>query len=336
MAHIGARRREESMRAILVDRLMEPTDLRVHEIDDPRPGAGEVVIEVKAAGCNFSDLLMLKGEYQTRPDLPFVPGGEVAGIVRQVGAKVDGLAVGDRVLSRCALGGFAERVSAPASTTYRMPDELAFEAGAAMPTVYPTSYAALLWRAPLLRGESLLVHAAAGGVGLAAVQIGKALGATVIATAGGREKLEVARASGADVLIDYRVEDFVPRVLEVTDGRGADVIYDSVGGDTTDRSLKCINWNGRLLVIGFASGTIPSLKLNRVLLKNISVVGLHWSAYPDREPERIDECFEGLFEMAREGVIAPLVSDRYSLERSGEALVALGSRKTVGKVVIVP
>jgi NADPH2:quinone reductase len=205
-----------------------------------------------------------------------------------------------------------------------------------MPTVYPTSYAALLWRAPLLSGETLLVHAAAGGVGLAAVQIGKALGATVIATAGGSDKLEVARAAGADVLIDYREEDFVPRVLEVTDGHGADVIYDSVGGDTTDRSLKCINWNGRLLVIGFASGTIPSLRLNRVLLKNISLVGLHWSAYPDREPERIRDCFDGLFEMARVGAIAPLVSARYSLERSGEALIALGARKTVGKVVLVP
>lgn len=324
------------MRAVLVDHLMEPADLCVCEVEDPRPGADEVLIEVKAAGCNFSDLLMLKGEYQTRPELPFVPGGEVAGIVRELGSNVNGLAIGDRVLSRCALGGFAEQVAAPASTTYRMPDELDFEAGAAMPTVYPTSYAALLWRAPLLAGETLLVHAAAGGVGLAAVQIGKALGATVIATAGGRKKLEIARASGADVLIDYRVEDFVPRVLEVTDGRGADVIYDSVGGDTTDRSLKCINWNGRLLVIGFASGTIPSLRLNRVLLKNISVVGLHWSAYPDREPERMAECFDGLFGMARAGAIAPLVSNRYSLERSGEALIALGSRKTVGKVVLVP
>ena len=324
------------MRAVLVDRLMEPADLCVREVENPRPGADEVLIEVKAAGCNFSDLLMLKGEYQTRPDLPFVPGGEVAGIVSELGPNVSGLAVGDRVLSRCALGGFAEHVAAPTSTTYRMPDELDFEAGAAMPTVYPTSYAALLWRAPLLAGETLLVHAAAGGVGLAAVQIGKALGATVIATAGGREKLEIARASGADFLIDYRVEDFVSRVLEVTDGRGADVIYDSVGGDTTDRSLKCINWNGRLLVIGFASGTIPSLRLNRVLLKNISVVGLHWSAYPDREPERMAECFDGLFAMARAGAIAPLVSNRYSLERSGEALIALGSRKTVGKVVLVP
>ena len=324
------------MKAVQVERLMEPADLCVTEVAAPRPASDEVLIEVAAAGCNFSDILMLQGEYQVKPALPFIPGGEVAGIVREVGSKVVDLRVGDRVLSRCALGGFAEYVAAPAATTYRMPDELDFDAGAAMPTVYPTSYAALLWRAPLKAGETLLVHAAAGGVGLAAVQIGKALGARVIATAGGSDKLAIARAAGADVLIDYRVEDFVARVLEATEGRGADVIYDSVGGETTDRSLKCINWNGRLLVIGFASGTIPAVSLNRVLLKNISVVGLHWSAYPEREPERIDECFEGLFEMARTGAIQPLISQRFPLERAGDALIALGGRKTTGKVVLVP
>ena len=280
---------------------------------------------------------MLKGEYQVKPALPFIPGSEVAGVITEVGAAVSGeWSVGDRVLARCGLGGYAEEVVVPASATYLLPDALSFEAGAALPTVYPTSYAALVWRAPLARGETLLVHAAAGGVGLSAVQIGKALGARVIATAGGEEKLEIARRAGADVLIDYRSEDFVPRVMEETDGRGADVIYDSVGGEVTDRSLKCIAWNGRLLVIGFASGDIPEIKLNRVLLKNISVVGLHWSAYPDREPERIDECFEGLFAMASSGAIVPLVSARYPLEQAGVALEALATRKTVGKIVLVP
>jgi NADPH2:quinone reductase len=257
-------------------------------------------------------------------------------VVLEVGPDVDALSVGDRVLSRCAIGGYAEEVAADAVTTYRLPAQMSFEAGAALPTVYPTSYAALVWRAVLQPGETLLVHAAAGGVGLAAVQIGKALGARVLATAGGREKLEIALQAGADVAIDYRSEDFVARVLEETDGRGADVIYDSVGGDTTDRSLRCIAWNGRLLVIGFASGAIPKVALNRVLLKNISLVGLHWSAYPEREPERIGECFEGLFAMAEQGGIRPLVSGRYPLERAGEALRALGSRATVGKVVLVP
>ncbi|MAG32698.1 MAG: hypothetical protein CL908_17600 [Deltaproteobacteria bacterium] len=324
------------MRAIVVDRKMKLDALRVSEIEPPGIGRGEVRIEVRAAGCNFSDILMLRGEYQVNPPLPFIPGSEVAGVVTEVGAAVEHLGVGDRVLSRCVLGGFAEQVVVPATTTYRIPDVMSFEAGSALPTVYPTSYAALFWRAPVNRGETLLVHAAAGGVGLSAVQIGKAIGAHVIATAGGADKLEIARRAGADVLIDYRKDDFVPIVMEQTHGRGADVIYDSVGGDTTERSLKCIAWNGRLLVIGFASGTIPDVKLNRVLLKNISLVGLHWSAYPEREPERIDECFAGLFEMAARGEIEPLISARHPLEQAGRALEALASRKTVGKVVLLP
>lgn len=324
------------MRAIVVDRFMPPEDLRVTTRDAPRPGAGELAIAVRAAGCNFSDLLMLKGEYQVKPPFPFVPGSEVAGVVVEVGAGVAGFAVGDRVLARCGTGGFAEQAVAPAKATIRLPDAMSFETGAALSTVYPTSYAALVWRAALVRGETLLVHAAAGGVGLAAVQIGRALGARVIATAGGAAKCEIARQAGAELAIDARATDFVAQVLEATEGRGADVIYDSVGGDTTDRSLKCIAWNGRLLVIGFASGEIPAVKLNRVMLKNVSLVGLHWSAYPEREPARVAECFEGLFALAARGGIEPLVSARHPLERAGEALVALGARDTVGKVVLVP
>ena len=324
------------MRAVVVDRFMEPEELAVVETAPPTLGPGDLRIAVRAAGCNFSDILMLKGEYQVKPPFPFIPGGEVGGVVDEVGTDVDGFAVGDRVMARCALGGYAEEVVAGAASVYRLPENLSFEAGAALPTVYPTSYAALVWRAPVVAGETVLVHAAAGGVGLSAVQIAKALGARVIATAGGPDKLAIAEQAGADVLIDYRQEDFVPRVLEETDGRGADVIYDSVGGDTTDRSLKCINWNGRLLVIGFASGDIPHVKMNRVLLKNISLVGLHWSAYPDREPERIDECIEGLFAMAAEGKIDPLISAVYPLDEAGEALRALASRKTTGKIVLAP
>lgn len=325
------------MKAAVAGRLMEPSSLELVECDAPNLAADGIRIDVRAAGCNFSDILMLAGDYQVKPALPFIPGSEVAGIILEVGAAVSPKwSVGSRVLARCGVGGFAEEVVAPASAVYPLPDALSFEAGAALPTVYPTSYAALVWRAPLGRGETLLVHAAAGGVGLSAVQIGKSLGARVLAAAGGEQKLEVAHQAGADVLIDYRKEDFVARVMEETDGRGADVIYDSVGGETTDRSLKCIAWNGRLLVIGFASGTIPEIKLNRVLLKNISVVGLHWSAYPEREPERIDECFEGLFEMADRGAIEPLVSACYPLEEAGAALEALATRKTVGKIVLIP
>lgn len=324
------------MRAVVVDRFMEPEALRVSDVPRPRPGPGELGLAVRAAGCNFSDLLMLKGEYQVKPPFPFVPGSEVAGVVVELGDGVGGFEVGDRVLARCGTGGFAEEVVVPAAAAVKLPASMRFEAGAALPTVYPTSYAALVWRAGLAPGETVLVHAAAGGVGLAAVQIARALGARVLATAGGREKCEIARRAGAELVVDYREGDFVERVLEATGGRGADVIYDSVGGDTTDRSLKCIAWNGRLLVIGFASGEIPSVKLNRVLLKNISIVGLHWSAYPEREPARIAECFAGLFALAARGGIEPLVSARYPLERAGEALVALGARETVGKVVLVP
>ena len=324
------------MNAVVVDRLMKPDELEVRDCPPPALTEEGVRISVRAAGCNFSDILMLKGEYQVKPPMPFVPGGEVAGVVTEVGASVSRFSLGDRVLSRCGLGGFAEEVIAPAATTYRLPDAMSFEAGAGLSTVYPTSYAALIWRTQIRPGEVLLVHAAAGGVGLSAVQIGKALGARVIATAGGPEKLEIAKRAGADVLVDYQREDFVPIVMEETEGRGADVIYDSVGGDVTDRSLKCIAWNGRLLVIGFASGEIPEVKLNRVLLKNIAVIGLHWSAYPEREPGRVDECFEGLFSMAAQGEIEPLISARYPLERAGEALQALSSRKTVGKIVLIP
>jgi NADPH:quinone reductase len=324
------------MRAVVVDRWMEPSELVVREAPEPSAGAGQLLVDVRAAGCNFFDILLVQGRYQVKPPLPFVPGAEIAGVVREVGPGADAFSPGDRVLASIPIGGFAERAAVPASLAHRMPDAMSFEEGAAFPIVYPTSYAALHYRAGLRAGETLLVHAAAGGVGLAAVQIGKAMGARVIATAGGHAKLHVAHEAGADVLIDYSEEDFVERVLEFTGGRGADVIYESVGGDVFDRSLKCIAWNGRLLVIGFAGGTIPSVKANRILLKNIAVVGLHWGAYARHEPERVPETFAALFELYREKKIRPVIFDTYPLDRVGEALGALGSRKTYGKVVIAP
>jgi NADPH2:quinone reductase len=324
------------MRAVVVDRLKEPSELEVSERPDPVAGAGQLLIDVKAAGVNFFDILQVRGQYQVKPPLPFVPGAEVAGVVRALGEGVSGFAEGERVLASCGLGGFAELAAVSARGTRKLPDAMTFEEGAALPIIYPTSYAGLVFRAALARGETLLVHAAAGGVGTAAVQIGKALGARVIATAGSADKLEVARRCGAEVLIDYRQEDFVERVKQATDGRGADVIYDSVGGDVFDRSLKCIAWNGRLLVIGFAGGEIPSVKANRILLKNISVVGLHWGAYMQHEPGRIDETFDALFAMHARGEIAPVIYDRYPLDKAAQALVDLGSRKTYGKVIITP
>jgi len=324
------------MRAIVVDRWTEPKELQVREAPEPKPAAGHLGVEVKAAGCNFFDILMVQGRYQVRPPFPFVPGAELAGVVREVGPGAAGFAVGDRVLGSVPLGAFAERAVVPAKAAWKMPAAMSFEQGAALPIVYPTSYAALVLRAHLRPGENLLVHAAAGGVGLAAVQIGKALGARVLATAGGPEKLEVARKAGSDVVIDYRDPKWVEGVKEATGGRGADVIYDSVGGEVTDQSLKCIAWNGRLLVIGFASGPIPAIKANRILLKNISVVGLHWGAYALHEPQRIPETFDALFRLFSEGQIDPVIYGRYTLEQLPVALEALGSRQTHGKVIVTP
>ena len=315
---------------------MEPAELRVSEIPEPEAGPGTLQVEVRAAGCNFFDILIVQGKYQVKPAFPFTPGGEIAGVVTEVGEGVEGFAVGDRVLAGTQIGGFAETAVIPARDAHLLPDGMSFEEGAAIPIIYPTSYAALIFRANLQAGETLLVHAAAGGVGSAALQIGKALGARVIATVGGAEKAEIARDLGADEVIDYRVDDFVARVNEITDGSGADVIYDPVGGDVFDRSLKCIAWNGRLLVVGFASGRIPELKANRILLKNIAVTGIHWGAYLDNEPERVPETFEGLFALYREGRIKPLIFNTYALEDLPSALGELASRKTHGKLIITP
>jgi NADPH2:quinone reductase len=327
---------EEWMRAIVVDRWMEPSQLSVQDIGEPELKPGFLEIEVRAAGCNFFDILMCQGKYQVKPPFPFVPGAEVAGVVIGVGDGVEGFAEGDRVFGSPGLGGFAERTLLPAFGSYALPDEMSFEEGAAFPIIYPTSYAGLVFRADLQPGEDLLVHAAAGGVGIAAVQIGKALGARVIATAGSAEKLEVARDNGADDTIDYREEDFVERVMALTSGKGADVIYDSVGGEIFDKSLKCIAWNGRLVVIGFASGTIPSVKANRILLKNISITGLHWGAHAGKEPEKIPQTMNALFDLYAEGKIRPVIYKSYSLEELPEALAALGGRRTYGKVIVSP
>jgi NADPH2:quinone reductase len=324
------------MRAVVVDRWMQPSELRVTEVAEPRLLPGTLALAVRAAGCNFFDILMVQGRYQLKPPFPFVPGAEVAGVVEAVGEGAAGFRPGDRVLASCGLGGFAERAVVPARAAHAMPPGMSFAEGASLPIVYPTAYAGLVHRGRLKAGETLLVHAAAGGVGLAAVQIGKALGARVIATAGGPDKLEVARRAGADVLIDYGSEDFVARVKEATGGRGADVIYDSVGGDVFEGSLKCIAWNGRLVVIGFAGGTIPSVAANRILLKNIEVTGLHWGAYAQHQPEAVPEVFRALFGLYEEGRIRPVVFRSYPLEDVAQALADLGSRKTFGKVVLAP
>jgi NADPH2:quinone reductase len=324
------------MRAMMATEWCEPSDLRMVDRPDPEPGHGQVAIDVRAIGCNFFDILMVQGRYQVRPPLPFAPGGEVAGVVRAVGPEVDLVRPGDRVFALLGWGGYATVALAPATGVVRMPEEMPFEHGAAFGIVYQTSYFALVYRAALQAGETLLVHAAAGGVGLAAVQIGKALGARVLATAGSPEKLELARRHGAAEAFDYSTPEWVERVKAATGGRGADVIYDPVGGDVFDLSTKCIAWCGRILVIGFASGRIPSIQLNRVLLKNISIVGLHWGAYRQHEPEKIPQATSALFDLYRRGAVTPVISSTYPLDRAADALEEIASRRSVGKVLLVP
>jgi NADPH2:quinone reductase len=321
---------------MIVRELGGPAALEREDSDDAPAGPGRVAIDVEAIGCNFFDTLITRGKYQVKPDLPFAPGAEVAGRVSEVGVGIEGFSVGDHVTALLPYGGFASRVIVPPERVFPMPEGMSFQDAAALGLVYQTSYVALIPRARLEAGETLLVHAAAGGVGLAAVQIGVALGARVIGTAGSEAKLELVKQSGAEAVINYREQDFVGRVLDLTDGRGADVIYDPVGGDTFDRSMKCVAFDGRILVIGFASGRIPSVEMNRVLLKNISLVGLHWGLYFDKDPAVIRSAQRAIFDLHARGKISPVISSTYPLSEARAALDALGTGKTTGKVVLIP
>jgi NADPH2:quinone reductase len=324
------------MKAMVATRWGEPSELEHLEVPDPTPGPDQVLIETRAIGCNFPDILMIQGKYQVKPPHPFSPGHEIAGVVRAVGSGVTRVRPGQRVLASLEWGGYAERAVAAAARVHPIPDAMPFDHAAAFYVVYQTSYAALVRRAALQPGEWLLVHGAAGGVGLSAVQIGKALGARIIATAGTKEKLEIARQSGADVLIDYVTEDWVERVKAVTGGEGADVIYDPVGGDVFDNSTKCIAFEGRILTIGFAGGRIPTLAINRVLLKNFSVVGVHWGYYQRRGSPLVQEWQDALMKLYGEGRIRPVIYRTYPLREAAQALAALSSRESYGKVVLVP
>ncbi|MBI1818164.1 MAG: NADPH:quinone oxidoreductase family protein [Deltaproteobacteria bacterium] len=324
------------MRAMIVNDWCEPRDMQLVELPDPEPGPGQVCIDVRASACNFFDILMAQGKYQVRPPLPFSPGGEVAGVVRAVGAGVDNVKPGDRVFAMLGWGGYASVALAPAVAVVRMPDAMTFEHGAAFGVVYQTSYFGLVYRANLQPGETLLVHAGAGGVGLAAVQIGRALGARVLATASSPAKLAVAKAHGAEEAYDYSTPEWVERVKAATGSRGADVIYDPVGGDVFDLSTKCIAFGGRLLVIGFASGRIPSIQANRILLKNISIVGLHWGAYRQHDPARIPQAMDALFELYARGAVTPVISSSRPLAEAAAALDEIASRRSTGKVLLIP
>ncbi|WP_405739990.1 NADPH:quinone oxidoreductase family protein [Streptomyces sp. NBC_00028] len=302
--------------------------MRLADIETPTPGDGQVLLKVRAANINFPDVLMCRGHYQVRPPLPFTPGVEICGETED----------GRRVLANPALpyGGFAEYAVVDAAALLPAPDSLDDAEAAALHIGYQTGWFGLHRRAHLEAGETLLVHAAAGGVGSAAVQLGKAAGAKVIGVVGGADKAAVARELGCDVVIDRRAEDVVAAVKEATGGRGADVIYDPVGGDAYTQSTKVVAFEGRIVVVGFASGTIPSPGLNHALVKNYSIQGLHWGLYNTKNPKLVRHCHEQLTELAARGAIKPLVSERVSLAEAAAAVQRVGDGVTTGRVAVVP
>ena len=318
------------MRAWQVRELGEPRDvLTLAEVPDPEPGPGQVLVRVLGAAANFPDVLMCRGGYQVRPPLPFTPGVELCGEVVTAGPGVTGFAPGDRVIGGPAMptGAFAELALMNADSILPAPDGLDDAEAAAFFITYQTGWFGLHRRAQLAAGETLLVQAAAGGVGSGAVQLGKAAGARVIGVVGGERKAEVARALGADVVIDRHSQDFVEVVKEVTGGRGANVVYDSVGGEAYTRSTKCIAFEGRILVVGFASGQIPTAALNHALIKNYSIVGLHWGLYQTKNAQLIGSATRQLTKLVAEGAIRPLVGERVGLEEVPGVAAAAGRRR---------
>lgn len=324
------------MKAIVCKEFGPPETLVLEEVPDPKPGAGELVIEARASTVTFPDALMLENKYQFKPSLPFIPGGEVAGVVLEVGAGVTSFKVGERVLgSTMLVGGFAEKVLVRASATRKLSENLGFAESTGILYAYGTGYYGLKYRGGLRPGETLLVLGAAGNVGLAAVELGKIMGARVIAAASSAEKLAVCADRGAVETIDYSKEDLKKRAKELTEGRGVDVIYDCIGGDYAEAALRAIAWNGRFLVIGFTAG-IPLLPLNLTLLKSCQVIGVFYGAMVAREPALRDEIVRSLDALAEEGRLNPYVSGRYPLDQAPMALRALLDRKVTGKVVVEP
>jgi NADPH2:quinone reductase len=323
------------MKAIRCHEWGKPDVLRLDEAERPPLQPHQVRVRVRAAGVNFADSLMVGGSYQVKPPFPFTPGLEAAGEVIEAGIAVDGLRLGQRVLAVLRNGGgYAEEIVLDAAAVVPIPDRLDFTTAAAFPVAYGTSHFALTHRGHLQKGETLLVLGAAGGVGLTAVEIGKAMGARVIAAAGGADKLEVARSRGADELIDYRTESIRDRVRELTGGKGADVVYDPVGGDAFDQALRAVNWEARMLVIGFAAGRIQAVPANLILVKNISVIGVVWGAQAERDPAWISRNLAELLRWWEAGTLKPLVAKTFPLAQAGEALEALLTRRYAGKIVL--
>lgn len=322
------------MKAVLCKAYGPPSSLVVEEVPDLSPGPGQVLVQVHAAGVNFPDTLIIQGKYQFKPDLPFSPGAEVAGVVKSVGEGVKNVRAGDRVIAATTWGGYAQQVLAQAERVIPMPEGMPFETAAAFLIAYGTSHHALKDRGELKPGETVLVLGAAGGVGLAAVEIAKAMGARVIAAASSDDKLAVCREHGADATINYATENLRERIKSLTDGRGVDVVYDPVGGDLSEPALRSIAWRGRFLVVGFAAGTIPSLPLNLTLLKGCSIVGVFWGAFVRSEPERNAADLRELVGWLQQGKLRPRISGVYPLERCAEALLQVMDRKATGKFVL--
>jgi len=322
------------MKAVLCRQFGPPESLVYEDLPSPAAGAGEVVVSVRAASLNFPDVLIIQNKYQFKPPLPFSPGSEMSGVVKEVGEGVRGFKPGDRVIAFTTYGAFAEEVKVEAARLVPIPEGMDFESAAAFLLTYGTSDHALRDRGELKAGETLLVLGAAGGVGLAAIEIGKALGAQVIACASSPEKLDVCRQHGADHAINYATEDMRERIRDLTTGRGVDVVYDAVGGPYAEPALRSLAWRGRLLVVGFAAGEIPKVPLNLPLLKGASIVGVFWGDFARREPQQLAGSIAQLGKWFREGKLKPHVSRTFPLARAADALKLMAARKVTGKVVL--
>lgn len=303
-------------------------------VAEPEVGPGDVLIRVQAAGVNFPDGLMVAGTYQTKPELPFSPGSEVAGVLLAVGEGVQHLSVGDRVLAFCGIGGYAEQIRVPATMVFPIPDVMDIEHAATFPVVYGTSFHGLVDRAAVQAGDTVLVLGASGGVGLTAVQIGRALGARVIAAASSPEKLALCTDHGADAVIDYRQEDLADRIRELTDGGGVDVVYDPVGGAVAETAVRHLAWGGRYLTVGYASGDIPLVGMNRMLLKESALLGVLWGAWARRNPAANAANTATLLQWYADGRLRPHVSRSFPLAEAADALELVMSRQALGKIVL--
>ncbi len=324
------------MKALICSQYGPPENLRVQDMPDPQPAAGEVVVRVRAAGVNFPDALIVQNLYQFKPTPPFSPGGEAAGEVLAVGAGVSRFKVGDKVIALTIWGGFAEQVLAKEDQLFPMPQGLSFEVAGSLLLTYGTCIHALRDRAGLQPGQTVLVLGAAGGIGIAAIELAKALGARVIAAASSAEKLATCRAKGADEVINYREQNLRDEIKRITGGKGVDVVVDPVGGDHAEQALRSMAWRGRYLVVGFTDGQIPRLPLNLVLLKGCAIVGVFWGDFIRREPQAAQTDLQDLMAMLEQGQIKPLISGRYSLQEAPKAILELSQRRAQGKLIVLP